>query len=227
MQSLLLATHDRRQAAAWHDALSATGLWNLHDPVHSFAEVRRSMVLRSTALLVTDLCLRDGTVVDMVRVLRPAHGMARAQVLLLCAHESEPLLLEALQAGADNFFVTGGAPPDAQPDALATRVRDTLAGDSDIAPWIARRLLDHFGTSPGAGSGSGSQAMRRHTVEDLSNPLALTAAERMLLRQLAVGERLVDLARHEGVCPPEIFARLRGIYRKMQWGLRAGDLQLN
>ncbi len=219
MQSLLLATHDRNQAAVWHAALSATGLWNLHDPVHSFADVRRSMVLRTTAMLVTDMCLCDGTVVDMVGVLRPAHGAARAQVLVLCAQESEPLLLEALQAGADNFFVTSGAPPDA----LATRVRDTLAGDTDIAPWIARRLLDHFG----AGAGSRSHAMRRDAVEDMSNPLALTAAERLLLRQLAVGERLVDLARHEGVRPPEIFARLRGIHRKMQWGLRAGDLQLN
>ena len=221
MQSLLLATYNRNQAAVWHAALSATGLWNLHDPVHSFAEVRRSIVLRSTALLITDMCLRDGTVVDMVRVLRPAQGEPRAQVLVLCAHESEPLLLEALQAGADNFFVTGGG----QPDALATRVRDTLAGDTDIAPWIARRLLDHFGA--GHVARSGSHALRRHAVEDLSNPLALTAPERLLLRQLAVGERLVDLARHEGVRPPEIFARLRGIYRKMQWALRAGDLQLN
>ena len=219
MQSLLLATHDRNQAAVWHAALSATGLWNLHDPVHSFAEVRRSIVLRSTALLVTDVRLRDGTVADMVRVLRPVQGEARAQVLVLCETESEPLLLEALQAGASNFFVSVGA----QPGALATRVRDTLAGATDIAPWIARRLLDHFG----AGAGTGSHAVRRHAVEDMSNPLALTAAERMLLRQLTVGERLVDVACHAGVRPPEIFERLRSIYRKMQWTLRAGDLQLH
>lgn len=219
MQSLLLATHDRSQATVWHAALSATGLWNLHDPVHSFAEVRRSIVLRSTALLVTDVRLRDGTVADMVRVLRPVQGEARAQVLVLCETESEPLLLEALQAGASNFFVSVGA----QPGALATRVRDTLAGDTDIAPWIARRLLDHFG----AGAGTGSHAVRRHAVEDMSNPLALTAAERMLLRQLAVGERLVDVACHAGARPPEIFERLRSIYRKMQWTLRAGDLQLH
>ena len=225
MQSILLAMHDRHQAAVWHAALSATGVWNLHTPVHSFAEVRRSMVLRSTALLVTDLCLRDGTVVDMVRVLRPPDGEARARVLVLCAHESEPLLLDALQAGADNFFVTGVGQPDAPANALATRVRDTLAGDTDIAPWIARRLLDHFGS--GLGHGLQRNAMHRHAVEDLNNPLALTAGERLLLRQLAVGARLADVAHHEGVRPPEIFARLRGIYRKMQWGLRAGDLQLN
>ena len=221
MQSLLLATHDRNQATVWFAALSATGLWNLHDPVHSVAEVRRSTVLRSTALLVADLRLRDGTAVDMLRVLRPVQGEARAQVLVLCEAESDPLLLDALQAGASNFFVSAGA----QPGALASRVRDTLAGDTDIAPWIARRLLDHFGA--GAGAGTGTHAMRRHAVEDMSNPLALTAAEHLLLRQLALGERLVDVARHAGVHPPEIFERLRGIYRKMQWALRAGDLQLN
>ena len=89
---------------------------------------------------------------------------------------------------------------------------------ADIAPWIARRLLDYFGLRP-----SGKQ---RCVIEDLANPLVLTDPERQLLLQLSNGYRLGELARVEGVRPRELTGRVREIYRKMQWQLRAGGLAL-
>jgi len=214
MTSILLAVHDPHQCAAWLEELRAAATWQLAPPVHSFADARRSIARQAPALLVTDLRLRDGTVIELIRVLHSGPLPQRAQVLVLAGAEADPLLLDALQAGADNFFLAA----EAQPGALASHARETLAGGAEIAPWIARRLLDHFGVT---GREPGSP-----TVEDLSNPLALTPGECTLLRQLSIGQRLADLARIEGVRPRELTARVRAIYRKMQWALRAGDLRL-
>ena len=213
MKSVLLALNDSPQASAWHDELRDAG-WTVQGQSPSFLETRRHLARRMPAVLVTDLRLQDGTVIDLIRTLCAGPWAPRVQVLVLAAVEADPLLLDALQAGADNFFMV----PGAQPGALAAQVRDTLGGGAAIAPWIARRLLAHFAVS--------DREPPRRAVEDLSNPLALTAGECTLLRRLSIGEQLADLARHEGVGPRELTAQVRTIYRKMQWALRAGDLRL-
>ncbi len=213
MKSVLLAVNDTTQASAWQHDLHAAG-WTVRDPVCSFLEARRQLVRQPPAVLVTDLRLLDGSVIELIQALCGGPRTQRVQVLVLTTTEADPLLLDALQAGADNFFMV----TDAQPGALAAQVLDTLAGGAAIAPFIARRLLEHFAIS-------GREPARR-AVEDLSNPLALTAGECTLLRRLSIGERLADLAQHEGVRPRELTARVRTIYRKMQWALRAGDLRL-
>lgn len=215
MQSVLLAIRDPAQAAAWHEELCDSATWALPMPVHTFREARRWALQRTPDLLVTDLRLCDGSATEMIRMLHPAQGVQRGQVLVLCERDDDPLLLDALQAGADNFLVTR----QVKPGAIVTRVRETLAGGADVAPWIARRMLEHFGHQ-----GTGGRGGR---VEDISNPLSLTSGEQTLLRRLSVGERLADVARQQGVRPLELTARLRAIYLKMQWALRAGDLRLN
>ncbi len=218
MNSILLAWRDGPRAADWQSELAGVAGWQVHGPVASVAEIRHGLVRHRPALLVLDLRLRDGGAIDLIRVIRSgahsAPGLSRAQVLALVHHEADPLLLDALQAGADNFFVSA----DMRPGALAAHVRDTLAGGADIAPWIARRLLEHFG-------GTRHQA-RPVPVEELANPLSLTTDEYRLLRQLSRGAPLRDVALFEGVRPRDLTSRVRAIYRKMQWALRAGDLRL-
>ena len=213
MKSVLLAVNDTTQASAWQDELRVAG-WTVTGQPRSFLQTGRHLTRQTPAVLVTDLRLHDGTVIDMIRALCGRPRTQRVQVLVLASTEDDPLLLDALQAGADNFFMV----PGAQPGALASQVLDTLSGGAAIAPFIARRLLEHFDVS--------NREPTRRGVEDLSNPLALTAGECRLLRRLSIGERLADLARDEGVGPRELTARVRTIYRKMQWALRAGDLRL-
>ena len=221
MNTVLLAMHDPALATTFHAALRATGAWQVPAPVHRVADARAALIRHTPQLLVVDLRLNDGLALSLISLLRlrqpSGHGQTPAQVLVLATNEADPLLLDALQAGADNFFIT----TDAAPDALAAHVRKTLAGGADIAPWIARRLLDHFGNGVVGAHGRPSRQ-----VEDLSNPLTLTAAERTLLRQLSSGDRLADVACRQGMGPRELTARVRDIYRKMQWALHAGNLTL-
>jgi hypothetical protein len=45
------------------------------------------------------------------------------------------------------------------------------------------------------------------------------------IREIA-GTRLADVAQRQGVLPSDLTARVRDIYRKMQWALHAGNLRL-
>lgn len=216
MKTVLIAGHAPAQNKAWQDELLATGRWHVLEPVTSFSQARVLLHRHNPALLVAELRLLDGSVLDMIRVLRMGRSYLDTQVLVVARGEGDPLLLDALQEGADSFY----DPSDPAAEPLAAHARDTLEGNADIAPWIARHLLDHFERRFQPSS------MLHTPVEDMSSPLALTPEERQLLRQLAIGLRLGDVARYEKVAPRALSARVRAIYRKMQWDLRAGDLTL-
>ncbi|MDT7834364.1 hypothetical protein [Aquabacterium sp. OR-4] len=209
----MLATRDGHTGARWAAALDGAGPWRVLMPVHSLAETRLMLGRTPPTLLLIEPALVDGPVHELLRTLQLRTPAERILTLVVTEHEDDTRLLDLLQAGADSILAR---PFDAQ--LLAGAVHDALAGGADIAPWVARRLLEHFGV--------GQPALASQRVEELSNPLALTADEGQLLRRLALGYRLGELAREADVSARELTACVRRIYRKMQWTLRAGDLQL-
>lgn len=212
MKTVLLAGSNPARTRDWHEALQADGGWQVLGPVHSFAAARPLLHRHDPALLVSDLRLADGTLLDMIRILRTGTAPLRTQVLVAVKCPDDPLLLDALQEGADNFHDSA----DDRAAPLVDLARETLEGGAEITPWIAHCLLDHFGGNDEPAS----------PIEEMINPLALTAGERWLLRQLSGGRRLGEVARLEDCAPRELAARVRAIYRKMQWALRAGNLTL-
>ena len=214
MLTFLLALHESRRGRAWHDALAGQGLWAVQGPAQSLAEAGRLALAHPPSLLVADLRLRDGTLIDLQRQLRQPRPGPVLPVLALVDDPADPLLLDLLQAGANSFFMTATA----RPGALVDQARGVLAGDAHVPAPMAQCLLDHF-----KARGTG---YAQSTLEDLSNPLSLDDTEWALLCQLAVGERLSDLSRRAGQAPQQLMERLRGICRKMQWDQRAGNLQL-
>ena len=217
MLTFLLALHESRQGGAWRDALSGQGRWAVQGPAHSLSEAGRLAAAQVPALLVGDLRLRDGSLIDLLRQLRSGRKgpmLPVLPVLALVDDPADPLLLDLLQAGANSFFMTATA----RPGALVDQALGVLAGEAHVPAPMAQCLLDHF-----KARGTG---YAQSTLEELSNPLSLDDAEWALLCQLAVGERLSDLARRAGQAPHQLMTRLRGICRKMQWDQRAGNLQL-
>lgn len=217
--AILLATCEPARAAAYQDALRDAGPWQTLAPVHQLADAQAVLMRRAPDLLVADLQLAKGQTVNVVKLLssavRRSGWSGRMQILLVADNDSDPaLLLQALRAGADSVYTASTH------SALALRqqVRETLDGGARMDPWIAQRLLDHY--SPQLIGGTDL------TVDALSDPLALTPAERSLLRRLAAGDRMVDLARQQGVGPQEITCRVRQLYRKMQLAQHASGLTL-
>jgi len=135
-------------------------------------------------------------------------------VLLLADDEHDPHVRLALLAGADGAHVLRRHTPQA----LRQQVGELLDRSASVEPWLAERLLAHFGEE--------LQGRSDVSVEELSNPLSLAPAERSLLRRLAAGDGLAELARLQAVSPREICGRVRQLYRKMQLALHAGDLAL-
>jgi DNA-binding NarL/FixJ family response regulator len=62
---------------------------------------------------------------------------SRARILVVTSHDDDQLVLHALRAGATGFFLK-----DAAPDRLAEAVRAVAAGDTLLAPPIAKRLVE-------------------------------------------------------------------------------------
>lgn len=214
MLTVLLALHESRQGRAWHDALSGHRLWGVQGPAHSLAEAGRLAVAHAPSLLVADLRLPDGSLIDLLRQLRSGRKGPVLPVLALVDDPADPLLLDLLQAGASSFFMMATA----SAGALADQALGALAGEAHVPRPMAQCLLEHF-----KARGTG---YAQSTLEELSNPLSLDDVEWALLCQLAVGERLSDLARRAGQAPQQLMGCLRGICRKMQWDQRAGNLQL-
>lgn len=213
LKSVLIAGWDPRRSAGWKRALNAAGGWKVRTPARSMGELQSRALKRPPDLVITDLHMPDGPATDLIRALR-CGVRPLSMPILVVTRKQDPLLLDALQEGAD------GVVDLSEPDGitLAEHARNVMNGGADIAPWIARRLLDHFGMK--------LEHAHRQSVETAINPLELTEAERNLLRHISIGRRMLEAEQEAGMAASDGTTQVRAIYRKMQWSLRAGDLQL-
>jgi DNA-binding NarL/FixJ family response regulator len=95
---------------------------------------------------------------------------SRARILVVTSHDEDALVLHALRAGASGFFLK-----DAAADRLCEAVRAVAAGDTLLAPPIARRLVESQ-----LGDAGARTALRARFD-------SLTERERDIVRRLAHG----------------------------------------
>lgn len=219
LHTVLFAVHDPYQMMLWSRAFEATARWRVCARVCTLAQASRALLAQRPDLLLTDLRLIDGTAIDLMQVLRTGLKPLPTQMLIVARESDQRLLIQALLDGADNFV----SAESTSPSALVQQGLATLAGSAEIAPCVARSLLEHFDDDPPDQPGP---ARRPAAIEDLSNPLNLTDAERSLLRRLSNGFRVTEIAQVDGVRPRELTGRVRQICRKLLWQLRAGNLRL-
>jgi DNA-binding NarL/FixJ family response regulator len=211
MSRIVLVAREPAQALQWRSALAG----GAHEVVAVTNGARNAQALlqqHRPHLLVCDLRLIDGTALAMIQWL--ALQPQRPLIVAVARADSEPLLLEALRAGADNVCVDGD---DAS--ALADCVAQTLRGETTITAPIARALLHHFERSH-------AQLGRHRRPGDEQGALELEAPQRELLMRLAAGYELEQLAKTQTVATRALGQRLRDIVRKLQWDVRAGSLTL-
>ena len=211
MSRIVLVAREPAQALQWRSALAG----GAHEVVAVTNGARNAQALlqqHRPHLLVCDLRLIDGTALAMIQWL--ALQPQRPLIVAVARADSEPLLLEALRAGADNVCM--GA-DDAS--AFADCVAQTLRGETTITAPIARALLQHFERSH-------AQLGRHRRPGDEQGALELEAPQRELLMRLAAGYELEQLAKTQTVATRALGQRLRDIVRKLQWDVRAGSLTL-
>jgi len=213
MSRIVLVVREPALALQWRSELAAGGLHEVVAVTNGARSAQALLQQHRPHLVVCDLRLIDGTALAMIQWL--ALQPQRPLVVAVSRDESEPLLLEALRAGADNLCVLSdeGAP------AVAACVEQTLRGETALTAPVARALLDHFERSH-------ALLGRHRRPGDEQGALELEAPQRELLMRLAAGYRLQQLAEAQMVPMRLLGQRLRSVVRKLQWDVRAGALTL-
>jgi len=214
VSSVILVTRDPQQAIQWRGQLMAGHQHDVVAITNSARSARALLKQHRPRVVVCDLRLLDGTALAMIQWLASEPDAQRPAIIVVAPDDTDPLLREAMRAGADNYHVPG---PHA--DTLLGCVRKTLLGESTLTPSIAHALLDHFDRN----------AHRKgdwSPIDEVQSPLYLTPPERELLVRVAAGRELQQLAEQHALQPHALGAAVRGICRKMQWDQRAGSLSL-
>jgi DNA-binding NarL/FixJ family response regulator len=150
-------------------------------------------------LALIDLGLPDGSGVQLIEALR-AQPAGHCLCIVATVFDDDAHLFPALRAGAEGYVLK-----DQSPENLAEMLRGIADGQPPLSPSIARRLLRHFQPLP----------QPEETGE------ALTAREtdvlRLVAKGLTVGEvaGMLELSRHT------VAGYLKAIYRKLSVNSRA------
>lgn len=214
MSHLVLVTREPQQAMLWRAELTIGRQHEVVAITNSARAARDLLAKHRPRVVVCDLRLLDGTALAMIQSLSAEPDAQRPLILVVAPDETDPLLLEALRSGADNYHVTGH-----HTDTLMQCLHKTLLGEAMMTPSIARALLDFF-----------DRHERPNTdwrpIDEMQSPLRLAPHERDLLLRLSTTHTIEQLAEHRNIALRELGLMARDIYRKMLWDMRAGDLSL-
>jgi two-component system, NarL family, response regulator LiaR len=154
------------------------------------------------AALLPDVAILDvrmpiATGIEVTRWIRE-QGLA-VKVMILSAYDDDPFVMAALQAGANGYVLK-----NAEADQIVDAVRQVYAGQSVIAPDIARRLIAQI-TDPNTPA---------ETVD------AITDRERAVLQLAASGLTNRGIGQKLVISDRTVQGHLASIYMKLQVGSR-------
>lgn len=186
--------------AALAQALQAAPDMRLQWEAASRAEALEA--LRADApldVLLLDLGLPDGSGLDVLAALRARWPGAAAMVSTIFGDEAH--VLGAIEAGAMGYLLK-----DLSAGAVVDEVRSLHAGGSPINPMVARKLLLR----------QAQPAVARLPPAGPVADVAPSAREAELLRMVARGHTLDEVARAMGVSRHTVRTFVRRVYAKLQ-----------
>jgi len=149
-------------------------------------------------LALIDLGLPDGSGVRLIEALRAQS--AATLCIVATVFDDDAHLFPALRAGAEGYVLK-----DQSTEELAEMLKGIAAGQPPLSPSIARRLLRHFQPEP-APETSGE---------------ALTARETDVLRLVAKGLTVAEVAGVLDLSRHTVAGYLKATYRKLSVNSRA------
>jgi DNA-binding NarL/FixJ family response regulator len=212
MPSVVLLQRDHEASPRLRALIDASGKFQVTDAVHTVEHARRLIAEQGAPdILVTDMRVQDGEVHPLLAELRRGPRLPGPHVLVTMVAHDDVLLLEALRAGADGYWVHTRTP-----DVLISALEQLWRGESPISPTIARQVLSHFRTPS-----------RRHDVVTESfDGLVLTGVEQEILQWAAQGYLIDEIAQQWHASVHSVACGIRRVYQKLQFDRRARSLTL-
>jgi DNA-binding NarL/FixJ family response regulator len=213
MHSVILLQTDGKVAERLRAVIAGAPDLKVVAAVTSIAQVRQLFEQATPDLLVSDLRMRDGPLTGLMAELRDASGHERRpRVIAAAISFADRRLMEALRRGCDGYFIK-----DCGNDVLLSTIRQVLAGESTMAPEIARKVKAHFNATNGKGT---------DFIAETLNPLRLTDHEQLILDLVEKGDSVADIAKCLRTNARDVGMRIRAIYRKLQFDLSTETLTL-
>jgi DNA-binding NarL/FixJ family response regulator len=200
MSSILLIQSEPAASARFCEILGTDDTLAVSGAVDTLARARAAIARRVPDLLIADLRLFDGPIVNLLDDLRPD----RSHVLVLAPSLRDPYLMHALRHGADAYLIDGRPP-----ETLLALVHQVLAGESPMAPEIARRVLENF-----------DALNTRPIAVGTRSRMNLTEAQQSMLQWIGEGFLTPEIARGLDVTPQQVGLLIRSVYRRIQLDLR-------
>jgi len=205
MPCVVLLQSDPAVGLGLRKAIASEAGLQVRAVTQTLAQTRVCIERGGVDLLVADLHLVDGRLIDLMRELRGG-GRADGPLVLAVAMSAEnPHLMQALRHGAHGYFIHGSTGKS-----LAGVIGQMLAGESPMSPSIARRLKAHF-------AGHSLRAAHRNPRE----VSVLTETERQMLNRVSEGYLMHEIAREMQTTVHSVGLRSRSLYRKLQLDLCA------
>lgn len=165
----------------------------------SIQEAERAIAAAPPDLLITDLTLKDGTGLELIKYVKDR--FPRIRILVLSAHEEHLFADRALRAGASGYVHK-----QESEEKLLEAVRTVQAGRRYVNEETLQRLLDQAISGPDANA---------------DDPVSrLTDRELEIYRSLGQGETPADLARRLHLSPHTVDSHRENIRHKL--GLKNG-----
>lgn len=164
----------------------------------TLAEARERFKVIDPDLVLLDVSLPDGVGFDLIPEITSAHPNTR--VVLLTMHKESPYLVKAIQDGAWGYVVK-----DMAPDRLVDTLRRVNHGEKCF-------YASETGTTPGSGLEIG--ALKSATPEEPTP--ALSQREEFVMKALARGEHLTDIANELKISVKTVFTYRLRILQKLK-----------
>lgn len=160
-------------------------------------------------VLLVDLGLPDGSGLEVITAARTAQSGCAVMVSTIFGDETN--VLRAIEAGAMGYVLK-----DLSAEELVAEIRSLHEGGSPINPLVARKLLLRATSS---GSIAPAAPHPSAAPEEPAPPPSAREAE--VLRLVARGYTVDEVAHALGVSPHTVQTFVRRIYTKLQVGSRA------
>jgi DNA-binding NarL/FixJ family response regulator len=196
--SVLLVEDERDTAARFAEVIRGDPQLELAGVAPTCAEGRRLVPLLAPDLLAVDLGLPDANGTELIRFARRASP--RTEIMVMTVLGDERSVIAALEAGAAGYVLKDGTPQQ-----IARALVELAGGGSPISPAIARHLLRRFQ----------ALAPTRPSAPAPDAP-ALSAREIEVLRLIAKGFRVPEIAELLGISTHTVTTHVRRMYGKLE-----------